>query len=205
MSVTITILKTATTKETSKNSVNMKQIIWTSEAFFDDEARKAYEAETRDRLEDDGYCVSDNEWAEIIQEYLSDERQNLNKEIDGVIVAFADLGFWYGRRQGYKILNCNVNDIFSISEDDNEWFGDGFNIRSRHTHHDGTHHVLYRVAKNREDAERIAEQIYECQMDEQNFRKRTRSLYPYVAHIYGWKSRRFDKWKQNDIIRVNAS
>ncbi len=44
----------------------MKQIIWTSEAFFDDEARKAYEAETRDRLEDDGYCVSDNEWAEII-------------------------------------------------------------------------------------------------------------------------------------------
>ena len=57
------------------------------------------------------------------------------------------------------------------------------------THHDGTNYVLYRVAKDREEAERIAEKIYNREIDEQGFRKRTRSLYPYVADVYGWKTR----------------
>ena len=56
-------------------------------------------------------------------------------------------------------------------------------------HHDGTNYVLYRVAKSREDAERIADKIYNLEIDEAGFRKLTRSLYPYVADIYGWKVR----------------
>ena len=53
--------------------------------------------------------------------------------------------------------------------------------------------MLYRVAKDRETAERIAEQIYNREIDEAGFRKRTRSLHPYVAEIYGWKAGRFNK------------
>ena len=49
--------------------------------------------------------------------------------------------------------------------------------------------MLYRVAKSREDAERIADKIYNLEIDEKGFRKLTRSLYPYVADIYGWKVR----------------
>ena len=106
-------------------------------------------------------------------------------------MAFADLGLCNGRRQGYKILGHNVNSIFNVSEDDNEWYGDGFNIRGCLTHHDGTHYVLYRVAKDMDEAERIGEMIYNREIDEAGFRKKTRSLYPYVAKVYGWKTGRF--------------
>lgn len=173
----------------------MKQIIWTSEAYYDDESREAYENAQRDYLEDEGYRVSDREWVDVVNNYLSDERINLDKPVNGIIIAFANLGLWRGRRQGYKILGTNINDIFSVTEDDNEWYGDGFNIRGRLSHHDGTNHILYRVAKDRDDAERIAEQIYNLEIDEAGFRRRTRSLYPYVADIYGWKSGRFNKGK----------
>ena len=171
----------------------MKQIIWSSDYYINDEARTEYENAMRELLEDEDYSVSDRQWAEVVDGYLSDERMNLDKPIDGIIVAFADLGLWNGRRQGFKILGSTIKDIFGISEDDNEWYGDGFNIRGSLTHHDGTHYVLYRVAKDHETAERIAEQIYNREIDEAGFRKRTRSLHPYVAEIYGWKTGRFNK------------
>lgn len=169
----------------------MKQIIWSSEYLFDDKARKEYESSQRGILDDEDYDVSDAEWAEVVNGNLSDERMNLDKRIDGVVMAFADLGFWNGRRLGYKILGHNINGIFNVSEDDNEWYGDGFNIRGNLTHHDGTHHVLYRVAKDIDEAEHIGELIFNREIDEAGFRKKTRSLYPYVAEIYGWKTGRF--------------
>lgn len=169
----------------------MKQIIWSSDYLFDDKAREEYENSQCDILDDEEYDVSDAEWAEVVNSNLSDERMNLDKRIDGVVMAFADLGLWDGRRQGYKILGHNINGIFNVSEDENEWYGDGFNIRSSLTHHDGTHHVLYRVAKDIDEAERIGELICNREIDEAGFRKKTRSLYPYVAEIYGWKTGRF--------------
>lgn len=168
-----------------------KQIIWTSDYYFDDKAREEYENSQRDILDDEDYTVSDAEWAEVINSNLSDERMNLDRQIDGVVMAFADLSFWNGRRQGYKILGHNVNGIFNVSEDDNEWYGDGFNIRGSLSHHDGTHYVLYRVVKDMDEAERIGGMIYNREIDEAGFRKKTRSLYPYVAEVYGWKTGRF--------------
>lgn len=182
----MTILRKTTTK-------TMKQIIWTSEMFYDEEARKEHEEFKRDYFGKDDYEVTDEEWWDVVNDSLGDEQMNLNKPVDGVIIAFADLGLWQGRRQGYKILGSTINDIFSVSEEDNEWYGDGFNIRGCLRHHDGTHYVLYRVAKDIEDAERIANLIYNLQIDEEGFRKRTRSLYPYVANIYGWKTGRLNK------------
>lgn len=134
--------------------------------------------------------VSDEEWSEVVDSWLCDQRHNLNKRVDGVIVAFGDLGLWHGRRQGYQILGSKVADILHSSYEYAEWYGDTYNIRGRMAHHDGTNYVLYRVAKDWEDAERIAEKIYNLEIDEAGFRKRTRSLYPYVAEVYGWKVRR---------------
>ena len=45
-------------------------------------------------------------------------------------------------------------------------------------HHDGMNYALYRIAKDRSEAERIADKIYSGEIDEVGFRKRTRSLYP---------------------------
>ena len=85
-----------------------------------------------------------------------DERQNLNKDVNGVIIAFGDLGLWNGRKQGYQILGDNIAGILQSTQYDAEWYGDGYDIRGRMSHHDGTNYVLYRVAENRDDAERIA-------------------------------------------------
>lgn len=104
-------------------------------------------------------------------------------------MVFADLGLWYGLRQGYQILGSNIADILHSQCDEAEWYGDGYNIRGRMIHHDGTNYVLYRIAKDRDEAERIAAKIYSGEIDEEGFRRRTRSLYPYVADVYGWKTR----------------
>lgn len=86
----------------------MKQIIWSSDYYIDDEARAEYEKSQREFLGNEDYAVTDRQWAEVVDGYLSDERMNLDKVVDGIIIAFADLGLWNGRRQGFKILGSNV-------------------------------------------------------------------------------------------------
>lgn len=164
----------------------MKQIIWSSETFYDDTARAVYQDSQRDFLEDEEYYVADPEWSEVVQGFLDDERNNLNCDVDGIIIAFADLGLWHGRRQGFKIYDTNIATILKSSEDENEWYGDGKDIRSRHIHHDGTNYVLYRIVPDMEAAELVGEMIYNREINEDEFIKCTESLYPYVAEIYDW-------------------
>lgn len=166
------------------------RVIWSSESRYDESFRKEIQNWKRESLGDDSYEITDEDMDEEVYRELEDERQNLDLEVDGVIIVFSDLGLWYGRRQGYQILDNNISSILRSRCDDVEWYGDGYNIRGRMSHHDGTNYTLYRVAKNQEDAERIADMIYSCEIDEAGFRRRTRSLYPYVAEVYGWKTSR---------------
>lgn len=167
----------------------MKQMILSSKDLLDETAKEYYQNSQREVLNDEAYEVSDEEWAEEVYRWLDDERCNLNEEVDGIIIVFGDLGLWNGRRQGYQILGSNIADILKFQSDDAEWYGDGYNIRGRMAHHDGTNYTLYRVVKDRDEAERIADKIYNCEIDEKGFCRRTRSLYPYVAAVYGWKTR----------------
>lgn len=64
----------------------MKQIIWSNDSRMDDEAREAYQDFQREVLDDDTYEVSDEEWDERVNCLLDDERQNLNKHVDGMII-----------------------------------------------------------------------------------------------------------------------
>lgn len=119
--------------------------------------------------------------------YLEDEHANLNKKTDGRILVIADLGLWNGRRQGYKILNENVNNIFSTGEEYTEWYSDGYNIKAVASHHDGTNYYEYRVIREDRNINNLLDAIYN---GEEITRKKlnyyTKSLHPYVAKIYGW-------------------
>lgn len=117
---------------------------------------------------------------------LDDERGNLDKELDGCIVAFCDLGFWNGRKQGSHVYGSNLNTIFDVLQDSNYFYCDRYNVRSQLTHHDGTHFCLYRIAPTREAAQNICEKVAFGGMTEKQFRKATRSLRKYVADVYGW-------------------
>ena len=117
---------------------------------------------------------------------IEDERCNLNVEVDGYIVVFASLGLWNGRVQGTKIIGTNVKDILYSNCDYNTWYCDAYNVRCDAIHHDGTNHYLYRVADTKEKAVELEKKIYDGKITEEQFRRATKSLRPYVAKVYGW-------------------
>jgi hypothetical protein len=180
-----------------------KQIIWTSdyeniEAIAKEEMAYHNEELGEEMTEDEAIDYA----YELNNDYLDDERMNLNVEVGGYIIAMAfrssaRYGVWGGNgKKGYKLCGSNVSDILNTSSNDAEWYGDGYNIRGEFADHDGNDSVIYRVAESEYDAERIATKIYNGEIEtEEQFRKATKSLYPYVAKVYGWKSRATKKEK----------
>ncbi len=155
-----------------------RRIIWTNNDY--EEWCDAMKDEITDEEitpEYYGFCCETN---------LEDEMANLNVEVDGYIVAFASLGLWYGRVNGAKLVGTNVRDILYSNDDYVTWYCDVHNVKAEMIHHDGTNHVIYRVAKNKEFAEKLVNMIVNNGMTEEGFRRATRSLRPYVANVYGW-------------------
>lgn len=87
---------------------------------------------------------------EYIEDRINDikwEFKNLSKMYDfDTIIGLADLGFWDGRKQGYKILN-NLEEIFSGNYEDIVIEITRNNLWVHYYHHDGVHHVQYREFK----------------------------------------------------------
>ena len=159
-----------------------ERIIWTNNNY--DEWLKCMiadmeEGETEEDFDYDRYY-------EDCSLFLDDERANLDIEVNGYIVAFASLGLWNGRRNGAKLIGTKVKSILNSNCDYVTWYCDRYNVRCDAIHHDGSNHILYRVAKSKEDAEKLQNLIAYHDMTEEEFRKRTRSLRPYVANVYGW-------------------
>ena len=120
-------------------------------------------------------------------EYLGDERCNLSKKVDGRILVIADLGLWYGRKQGYKILGSTISDILYDEGEYLEWYGDGYNIKATVSHHDGTNFYEYRVIREDRNIENLLDAIYNGEeISRKKLNYYTKSLYPYIAKIYGW-------------------
>ena len=130
---------------------------------------------------------------QINDEYLEDERANLNIELPEDIVCIADIGLWNGRRHGYKLLKSNnLADClkFESSCEYAEWYVDSHsNLRSRQTHHDGTHYVLYRMWKeglSETQKENFLEKIYVGKASRKDISRYTKRLGDAVAQVYGW-------------------
>lgn len=130
--------------------------------------------------------LSYERYYEDCNSYLDDERVNLNKPVDGVIVAFANLGLWDGHHNGAKIVGSKVSDILYSDCDDIEWYCSRYNVHCTASHHDGTNAILYRVARDRKQAKELVESIAYEGMTQEAFMKATKSLRPYVAKVYGW-------------------
>ena len=155
------------------------RVIWTNNDYEEWKACMLEDGYTEEECELDRYyddCVN-NLW---------DERANLDVPVDGVIVAFADLGLWDGRHNGAKVVGRYVKNILSSGNDYQDWYCDRYNVRCEDIHHDGTNSYLYRVAKSEEQAKRLVQAIAYENMTEEEFRKATKSLRPYVAKVYGW-------------------
>ena len=160
-----------------------RRVIW-SNNYFDERLKDMIADMSEDETEDD---FDEERYGEDCSIWLDDERSNLNIPIDGCIVCFAVLGLWDGHHNGAKIIGDNINKILHSSCGDYvTWFCDRFNARCEDTHHDGTNTYLYRIAKNREQAQKLVDKIAYEDMTEKEFRKATRSVRPFIAKVYGW-------------------
>ena len=129
------------------------------------------------------------DWADI---NLDADKTNLDIETGGYIVAYADCGFWYGRRKGFKKIGTNVSDIFNQMHkygcDRHDFYVDPYNVRYDGSHHDGQHHILFRMVESEEAANRLEDWF--CNLDheptEADFRKKTRSIRKFPASVFGW-------------------
>lgn len=167
-----------------------KRIIWSNTDLDIDDWREGYreflEINELDYDPDDEDAIY--AWmAETNNMYLEDERANLDIPTEGRILVIADLGLWNGRRQGYRILPANVNRIFDVSHDYIEWYSDGYNIRAKDYHHDGTNFYEFRVIREDRDIDRLLEAIYNGEeISRKKLNYYTKSLHKYVAKVYGW-------------------
>ena len=139
--------------------------------------------------------ISDDEIYEEINDFQSMDyddqyRYNLNKELDGKIIAIANIGLWNGRRSGYKLMGYNLNNILdSFSCDYIKVYADRYNIHSEASHHDGTHYVTFRMIKpnlSDEQVENFLNKLYNGTHTSKDITRYTKSLVKEVNKVYGW-------------------
>ena len=120
--------------------------------------------------------------------FFIDECDNLNKELDGRILAIADLGLWNGRHDGYKILGKNLNEVmYAGNYDFIKIFSDGLDICKTSAHHDGTNHYVFREIREDRNIDNLTTMIYNGEyVSRQKLNYYTKSLVKYVNNIYGW-------------------
>ena len=169
-----------------------KHIIWSNMNLHIEDRRDGYQ----EYLEENGFDERHNNDDDLYQwmcatnaEYIYDERANLDKVVDGRILVIGDIGRWDGRVSGYKIIDSgNIKDILYSECDYVEWYGDGYNIRSVGIHHDGSNYAEYRVIREDRNIENLLNDIYDGkEISRAKLNYYTRSLYPYVAKVYGWR------------------
>jgi len=166
-----------------------KRIIWTNEVDTSDEAI----TEFRNSLEN-GADYTDNTIIEMMyddnQIWLEDEQANLDITTSRKILCIGDLGLWWGRRPGYRILNTqNVKSIFSVTCGDYvEFYADSYNVHCSDAHHDGTNYYMFRELRCNEDqCQPLLDAICSGKIISSALLNRyTRSILPYVADVYGW-------------------
>lgn len=171
-----------------------RHIIWSDMSLDPDDWRDDY----KDFLEInelDGDPNDENElykWmVETNGDYLDDERMNLDVQLSQPIIAIADLGLWYGRKSGYRVIDSgNIKDCLYSDTDFTEWYVDKYgDLRADAAHHDGINHYLYRVFKDsatESQIENLKYKLYEGKATRADITRITRRLGDEIAAVYGF-------------------
>lgn len=144
--------------------------------------------------QEDGRILTEDEKYEAMyetnDEYLEDERMNMDKDVEEDIIAIGSLGLWHGRVMGYKEIGNNLKDCLSTDCDYVEWYVDGRkNFRMTGHHHDGTNYVLYRMWKeglSTEQKDNFLDKIWRGKATMKDVSRYTRRLGDVIGKIYGW-------------------
>lgn len=162
--------------------------IYTSEPDYDWAKQSLIE-----RRQEDGEPIEDITDEDIWQEAYElasmnydDERSNLNKDLGNDIICIADVGTWCGRHRAYCVIGTNLNGVLRSHVGDITVEFDGVDIIASESHHDGCNSYVFREVKpNAPESFKEKLEFHEYISDNE-FKKHTRSLRPYVKQIYGW-------------------
>lgn len=167
---------------------NGDHLIWTNKELD-------YE-DWKSDLEEQYPELSEEERIQIMYEtnndYLDDERHNLDIQLAAPIIVIANLGRWNGRFLGYKeIESGNIKDCLNTDTDYATWFVDKKgDLRCEATHHDGTNYYLYRTYRkgvSERQIELLKEKIYDGSVTEKDINRVTKRLGDNIAKVYGWR------------------
>ena len=162
-------------------------LIWSNYHIDYEDWREYLEEEFPDLSEDERYL----KMLEINNDYLDDERVNLDIQLSQPIIAIADLGLWFGRRCGYKeIQSGNIRDCLYSNYDYTTWYVDKLgDLRCDDVHHDGTNHYLYRVFKDDvsdTQRENLEDKLFRGVATRADITRVTRRLGDEIGKVYGW-------------------
>lgn len=176
------------------DNTNSRHIIWSNRDLDIDDWREGYE----EFLEVNNIDADPNDeqaiyaWMERTNdEYLNDERVNLDIQLSQPIIIIGELGLWDGKRIGYKMIpSGNIKDCLYSDTDYTEWYIDEKgDLCADAVHHDGTNHYLYRVFKDNlsETAiENFKDKIYRGIVKRADITKMTERLGDKIAAVYGF-------------------
>ena len=178
----------------SKQEVNDRHVIWSNMNLEVDDWRDGY----KEFLEINELDYDPNDenklyeyMVETNDEYLSDERANLNIQFSQPIIVIGDIGRWNGRVTGYKMIDSgNIKDCLYSDTDYTEWYVDKYgDLRAEAVHHDGTNHYLYRVFKDGvtdTQIENLQDKIYNGKATRADITRVTKRLGDEIAGVYGF-------------------
>ena len=176
-----------------------KHIIWSNVHLDFNDWKTDLESEYPEKSEDELRSLM----YEINNDYLDDERINLNVQLSREIIIIGDIGRWNGRVMGYKVIdNGNIKECLYSECDMTEWYVDkNGDMRCDAYHHDGTNHYLYRTFKGNVTDEQIdclKAKIYNRTATRADITRVTDRIGDEIGKVYGWE---FSKQKQKDVER----
>ena len=178
----------------SRREQSDRHIIWSNMNLEADDWRDSY----KEYLEINGLDDDPNDenklyeyMVEVNDDYLSDERRNLDIQFSQPIIVIGDLGRWNGRVTGYKMIDSgNIKDCLYSDTDYTEWYVDKYgDLRANAVHHDGANCYLYRVFKDGvtdTQIENLQDKIYNGKVTRADITRVTKRLGDDIAGVYGF-------------------
>lgn len=97
-------------------------VIWSNKYLDRDNYRDAFEEDYSSLTDDEKYQLM----CDLNNDYLDDERRNLDIQVGTPIIVIADVGRWDGRHTGYREISSGcIKDCLESQLDGVTWYVDG--------------------------------------------------------------------------------
>ena len=151
--------------------------------YSEDEDWETQDDVPDERVVNEVYAQSEWYWEDFKTEF-----GKFIKDSDYGFLLCGDIGTWRGSVAGGCYVN-EFDDLYKFWEDcrDVKVYDEGGHLYIQATHHDGTNYYEYRVIREDRNIENLLDAIYNGEeISRARLNYYTKSLYPYVAKIYGW-------------------